>query len=131
MARVSGEAVTRAASAALWANGAIEVLLRLPGVAVSGSDAEQMGLGTPDFRDMPVGPAVWRKPGAVDELLLGAEAIAELMGSESVDSAEVLFQEAVGVVVAGVLYLILRSEALTVAGAPCAYRLKVQPPQWN
>ncbi len=130
MATISSEGAVRAALAALCTNGGFEVSLRLPGLAVSGADAEQLGLGTPQFQDLPLGPAVWRRLGKVDSLLVGAGCVAAPMGSQEVTSAESLFQSAVGVAVAGVLYAITGSEALVVAGAPCAYRLTLQAPTW-
>ena len=108
----------------------LKVTLRLPGLAVGGSEAEQLGLGTPQFQDLPLSPAVWRKLGSAQELLVGAKAVSTLMGSQAVTSAEDLFAGAVGVVVADVLYQITRCEALLVAGAPCAYRLRVAEPIW-
>ena len=130
MATRSGEGAVRAALAALCTNGGFEASLRMPGLAVSGADAEQLGLGTPQFQDLPIGPAVWRRMGKVDSLLVGAGCVAVLMGSQEAASAETLFQSAVGVAVGGVLYPITRSEALLVAGKPCAYRLSVQAPTW-
>ncbi len=130
MAMISSEGVVRAALASMCANGGFQAVLRMPGLAASGSDAEQLGLGTPQFADIPIGPVVWRRLGREDSLLVCAPAVTALMGSQAVTSAESLFQSAVGVVVNGVLYLITRSETLLVAGEPCAYRLSVQAPIW-
>ena len=126
----SEEGAQRAALAVLSANGGFDVVLRIPGQAVSGSDAEQLGLGTPQFQDVPIGPAVWRKAGKSGARLVGAAAVTSLMGVESFSSAESLFQAAVGVVVDEVLYLVAKSEALMVVGVPCAYRLTLQEPTW-
>ncbi len=126
-----GSGVEWLASTCLWSNGGFEVVLRLPGLAVSGSDAEQMGLGAPQFQDVPVGPAVWRKVGVNKALLLGSAAIAVLMGSQGFTSAESLFETAVGVVVDGVAYLITDCEPLMAAGTPCPYRLTVQAQAWD
>lgn len=106
-------------------------MLRLPGLAVSGSDAEQMGLGTPQFQDVPVGPAVWRKVGVNRGLLLGSAAITALMGSQGFTSADCLFEMAVGVVVDGAFYVITDCEPLMAAGAACAYRLTVEARAWD
>jgi hypothetical protein len=131
MATLAEEGALRAACTALHANGGFDVVLRLPGLAVSGSDAEQLGLGTPQFQDVPVGPAVWRKVGVNKELLLAASAVTGLLGSLSFVSAESLFESAVGVVVGDVVYVITQCQALCVAGVPSAYRLKVQEPSWT
>ena len=127
---VSEEGSKRIAEAALWTNGGCEVVLRLPGMAVNGSDAEQLGLATPVFQDVPVGPAAWRKLGRDATLLLGAAAIAALAGSQGFLSAESLFETAVGVVVDGVMYTIAGCDSLMVAGSPCAYRVTVKAPTW-
>ena len=130
MATISDKGAVRAALAALCANGGFQVALRLPGLAVSGSDAEQLGLATPQFQDVPIGPAVWRKVGVNKALVLGASAVTSLMGSGVAASAESLFQTAVGVAVGEVLYVITKAEPLMVAGIACAYRLSLQEPAW-
>ncbi|MBE7158437.1 MAG: hypothetical protein INR62_08410 [Rhodospirillales bacterium] len=43
----SSEGALRAATATLLGNGGFAVQLRMPGSAVSGSDSEELGLGTP------------------------------------------------------------------------------------
>ncbi len=130
MATTSDQGAIRAAMAALWANGGFQVAIRFPGLAASGSDAEQLGLGTPQFEDVPVGPAVWRKAGVNTSLVLGASAVASLIGSQAFAGAESLFQTAVGVVIGDVLYVITKAEPLLVAGTACAYRLSVKAPVW-
>ena len=128
---VSEEGLRRLAEAVLWTNGGCQVDVRMPGLAVNGSDAEQLGLGTPEFQDVPVGPACWRKLGGTSTLLLGAACIAGLVGSREFSSAESLFQAAVGVVVEGVLYAINGCEPLMAGGVPCAYKLTVTGPSWQ
>lgn len=121
----------RAVEALLRSNGGFSVLLRLPGNAVSGSDAEQLGLSTPIFQEIPVGPAVWRKTGSVAELLLAAPAVTALVGSGSNSSAQSLFQSAVGVIVDGVVYGIEEARPVGTGNGPCAYVLAVQAPSWQ
>ncbi|HLI77006.1 MAG TPA: hypothetical protein VKV02_08675 [Acidobacteriaceae bacterium] len=130
MATNCDEGALRAAATALRASGGFQVDLRLPGEAVSGNPAEELGLTAPQFQDVPLGLAVWRKVGNTAGLLLDAASVSSLLGSGAYGSAEVLFQTSVGVVVGGVLYAITKSEPLTVAGLPCAYRLSVQEPAW-
>lgn len=128
---ITEEGASRLAVTTLWANGGFSVVLRMPGLAVSGSDAEQMGLGTPQFQDVPLGPAAWRKVGVDSTLLLAAAGVVELMASQGFASAETLFQTAVGVVVDGVLYGITNCEPIARAGVPCAYRVSVKEPAWS
>ena len=117
--------------AMLCSNGGFSVTLRLPGVAVSGADAEQLGLSTPFFQEVQAGPAVWRKLGSTAALLIEASAIEKLVGSGGFASAKDLFEDAVGIVVDGVLYAIKDAEPLVVAGTPCAYRVTVEAPAWS
>ena len=124
------EGAKRLALAGLWANGGCEAILRLPGLASIGNDAEQLGLATPQFQDVPIGPVVWRKLGVDTALLVAASALEKLSGAPGFADAESLLQAAVGVVIEGVLYAITKCEALSVAGAPCMYRVSVKAPVW-
>ena len=119
----------RLVETALANHGGMTVLLRLPGMASSGTDAEQLGLvGSAVFQDVPLGPAVWRKVGQDKALLLGETAVAGLVGSWGYVSAKELFESAAGVVVEGVMYTILASAAIVVGDGPCGYRLTVAAP---
>ena len=131
MAGALGFNAVRLAETALRANGGFAAQLRMPGMAASGDDAEQLGLATPTFQDEPVGPAVWRKVGVDTALLLGAAAVAALVGSMGFASAEALFEAAAGVVVDGVFYTISASEPVVSGGVPCGYRLSVVLPVWG
>ena len=124
------EGAIRAAAAVLYATGGFEVILRLPGLAAGGSDAEELGLATPQFQDVPVGPAVWRKAGVDKALLIAGASVAEVVGTRDVAAAQSLFQSAVGLVIAGVLYVIKDSEPLLVGGVPAAFRIRVEGPTW-
>ena len=131
MATISDEGAVAAAVAALRTNGGFQVVLRLPGLAVSGSQAEELGLATPEFQDLPLAPAVWRKVGVNTGLLLDAGSVVALVGSQAFESAKDLFEAAVGVVVSGNLYAITKSEPLMVAGVACAYRLTLETQVWT
>ena len=118
----------RLAETALCSRGGAIALLRMPGLAASGDDAEQLGLATPQFQDEPIGPAVWRKAGVDTTLLVAAAGIARLVGSTGFASAEALFEAAAGVVVEGIFYTILNSEPIVAGDTPCGYRLSVVGP---
>jgi hypothetical protein len=128
MATRSRDAVTRAAEAALRNNGGRAVLLRMPAPAASGADAEQLGLATPQFQDLPLYPAAFRKNVSISRLLVSASAVASLIGSRAFNSAEVLFETAVGVVVDDVLYTIAGSVAYQSEGQPYCYCLALRAP---
>lgn len=123
--------VQRATEALLSSHGGFTVLLRLPGVAVSGADGEQLGLSTPMFQEVPIGPAVWRRTGSETVLMVGAMPIAELAGSGDVGAAVSLLQNAVGVVSGEVKYLIESADPVIAGETPCAYLLTLQAPVWH
>ena len=124
-----GVNAVRLAETALASRGSMTVLLRLQGLASSGTDAEQLGLvGAAVFQDVPVGPAVWRKVGQEKTLLLGETAVAALAGSWGYVSAQKMFEAAAGVVVEGVMYTIAASAAIVAGDGPCGYRLTVVAP---
>ena len=128
MATRSQDAVVRAAEAALRSNGGRVVLLSIPAPAASGADAEQLGLATPQFQDLPLYPAAFRKNQSTSKLLVSASAIAEIVGSRAFNSAEVLFETAPGVVLDDVLYTITGSVAYQSEGKPYCYCLALRAP---
>lgn len=118
----------RLAETALSSRGGCIALLRMPGLAISGDDSEQLGLATPTFQDEPIGPAVWRKAGLDTALLIGTTAVTALVGSTGFASAEAMFEAAAGIVVDGVFYTILNSEPIVSGDVSCGYRLSVVGP---
>ena len=122
-----GVNAVRLADTALRNHCSFLAFLRLPGVAVSG-DADQLGLGTPQYQDAPLGAAVWRKVGIDTALLVSASAMAVLAGTREFSSALAMLEAAVGVVVEGILYTISNCEPIVAAGSPCGYRLTVVAP---
>ena len=111
------------ADALLRTLGGRTVLLRMPAAATEGDLGEQVGLATPQFEDVAVGPAAFRRvlvgtgaktAAGTSELLVSASAVEKIVGSLAYDSAAVLFQQAAGVLVDGAL---LRIESVTSAEA--------------
>ena len=88
----------------------------MPGLAASGDDAEQLGLATPAFRELSLGPVTFRKAGKDNKLLVSASAVLALVQTLAFDSADVLFEAAAGVVVGEVLYTIAGSVAAEAEG---------------
>lgn len=131
MSTVAGTGALRIAEALFYGNGSFFVTLRLPGVAGSGSGAEELGLCSPLFQEVPMGPAVWRAQGSTSDLLISAAAVSALAGSGGFASAEILFQQAVGVLADGVLYTVQGAEPLMIGGTACAYRVSLRAPTWN
>ena len=131
MGGVLGFNAGRIAETALRTNGGFPVLLRMPGLAASGQDGEQLGLATPTFQEVPLGPAVWRKIGVDSVLLLSAGPVEALAGTGEFASAKALFEAAAGVVVEDVFYTITGSEPIVAGGVDVGYRLNVVEPVWG
>ena len=124
----SGDGVMRCADAVMRAVGGGVVLLRIAAPAVPGNDAEQLGLATPEFQDVPLGPATFHQSGGVAKLLVSGSAVLAVVGSLGYDSANVLFETAVGVVIGDLLYKITNSVASQAMGTVYSYSLTLMPP---
>ena len=118
----------RAAEALLRTSGGHNVFLRLPAPAVAGDVTEELGLVTPQFQDVELAPAAFHSANSVAKLLVSASAVSAVVGSLAYDSAEVLFETAVGVVIDGVLYEIAGSVASQAMGEAYCYWLTLVPP---
>jgi hypothetical protein len=128
MVNLYNPSAARRADVQLRNNGGLRVLLRMPAPAATGDDAEQLGLATPAFQDIPLAPAAFHKATNATRLLVSASAVQTLLGSGAYDSADVLFATAAGVVIDDVLYQITNSFCSHALGAPYCYRLELQPP---
>lgn len=127
-------AQARVADALLRNLGGRTVLLHIPAPAVPGDLGEQVGLATPSFQDLPIGPAVFRKirpwvalhareRPADSELLLSATAVTQVVGSLGYRSVDVLFASARGVVVDGASLEIMSVASVEAFGSVYLYRL--------
>ena len=124
----SGEGAIRCADAVMRAGGGRTVFLRIAAPAVPNDDAEQMGLATPQFQDVALAPAVFQKADSVGKLLVSASSVGDVLGTLAYDSADVLFETAVGVLIDDVLYKITNSFASQAMGRPYCYWLMLEPP---
>jgi hypothetical protein len=138
---------TRAADILLRAMGGRRVMLRMPAPAVPADPTEQLGLATPQFQDLALAPAVYRKARATlaqgkpakSELLVSASAIERIVGSLAYASASVLFASAVGIIAGPAsdsdastdaeLLEIVSASAEEAFGQPYVYRLVLRAPQ--
>ena len=90
-------AQARVADTLLRGTGGRMVKLRVPAPAIPGDVEEQVGLATPEFQDVVLGPVCFRKvrPTVTDavqyELLVSATAVEAMVGSLAYESASVLF----------------------------------------
>ena len=124
----SSDGAIRLADAAMRSGGGRMVLLRLAIPAVPNNDAEQLGLATPGFQDVALGPATFHKANSVTKLLVSASAVHEVLGSLGFDSANVLFETAGGLFFDGLLYKITNSYSSQAIGVPYCYWLTLEPP---
>ena len=126
-------AAARMTDALLRSLGGCAAALRVPVNAVANQDAEQLGLSEPQFQDLPIGPAVYRRvePTKADgkgeraELLVSATTVLGLAGMMEYESAAVLFAQAAGVLVDGRLMQIAGVTASEAFGRPYLYRLQL------
>jgi hypothetical protein len=126
----------RAADVLLRAMGGQDAMLRMPAPAVPADPAEQLGIATPTFQDLPLAPVVFRKARATVadgkaakwELLISATVIEGLVGSLEFASASVLFAEAFGVLSGGELFEVESATPEQAFGRPYVYRLILRAP---
>jgi hypothetical protein len=127
----------RAADVLLRAMGGRSVMLRMPAPSVPADPAEQLGLATPAFQDLPLAPVLHRKARATVtegkatqwELLVSATAVENLVGSLEYASASVLFAQAYGVLSDDELFEVISASAEEAFGLPYVYRLILRAPQ--
>ncbi len=126
----------RAADVLLSCAGGRSVVLRMPAPASAGDTTEQLGLAVPEFQDVELAPVVFRKARATTaegktakwELIVSATAVNAVVGSLGYSAASVLFANAFGVLVDGVLMEVESATESEVGGAPYVYRLVVRAP---
>jgi hypothetical protein len=121
-------AAVRIADTLLRANGGRAVWLRLPAPAVANNDGEQLGLATPQYQDAELAPVAFRKMEKTTVLLVSGSVVKSIVGSLQFNSAEVLFETAIGVVVDCLLYTILSNTASTSDGETFLYTLELRAP---
>ncbi len=125
---LTGDGAVRQADTVMRAVGGRAVLLRMAAPAASGDDAEQLGLATPEFQDVELAPAVLHKQNSVTKLLVSASAVQAVLGSLAYDSADVLFETAVGIVMDGLVYEITNSFSSDAMGEAYCYWLVLKAP---
>ncbi len=127
-------AATGMADGLLRQAGGRTVLLRMPVAAVPGDVGEQLGLATPQFQDVELAPAVFRRVRAkaatgdleravLYELMVSALAMNRVAGTLAYDSAALMFSQAVGVVVDGVLLEVIWMTSSQAFGSVYMYRV--------
>jgi hypothetical protein len=138
---MSTQPVVRSASGA--ANRIADVLLQVVGGTMvqvriytqsAAGDGGQVGQPSPAYQDYPLGPAVFRRITATlqkgepnrYELLVSSTAVANLVTSLALASAEELFDTALGIVVDGSVRLIEGLGSSEAFGSAYLYTLKLR-----
>ncbi len=121
----------RLADALLRSNGGTTAYLQMPTTPGDAADTGQIGIDAPNFQPLPLSPVVFRRERATMsegqpakcELIVSGAAVSAAVGAMQVASADLLFQMAAGVAVAGELFLIEAVSFSEFMGAAYAYRL--------
>jgi hypothetical protein len=124
----------RVAAALLRAGGGTTACLQMSPLQGDTTNAGQLGIDAPGFLSLPLSPVVFRKARVAMqdgqlpkyELLVSAEAVYAQVSQMQLSSAQALFTQASGVVVAGKLFLIEAVAASESQGQPYLYRLLLQ-----
>jgi hypothetical protein len=112
-------------------------MLRLPTPGAGGDPSEQLGLVSPEFNDLELSPAVFRRAdtggssgaAATWELLVSAISVGAIVDATGSESADEVFATAFGVLVGETLMGIEAVSSSDMDGVPYVYRLKLRPPE--
>jgi hypothetical protein len=124
----------RLANSLLRSSGGTTAFLQMPPATGDTADAGQLGLDAPNFQQLPLSPVVLRlaRPLMTEgqpqkyELLVSGSAVSAAVGQMQVASADLLFQMAAGVAIAGELFLIEAVSQAECMGAVYLYRLALR-----
>jgi hypothetical protein len=119
------------ADALLRAGGGISVSLLVAPATGDSSDAGQLGISAPNFQQLSLSPAIFRKVRATMqqgqlaqyELLISASAVQQQVSALQIISADALFDTAAGVEINGALFLIEARSVSESLGQVYLYRL--------
>jgi hypothetical protein len=122
------------ADALLRATAGSVATLLVPAAIGDSADAGQLGIDAPQFQQLPLAPAVFRRTRAVMtegeepkyELLVSASAVQAQVGTLQLTSADALFLMAGGVLVGGGLFQIESWSSSELLGQSCLYRLQLR-----
>lgn len=130
-----GDAARRSAGALLGTLAGDAVVLRMPAVPVGDSDAEELGLGSPEFQEVMLSPALVRlisRLGAVQSqslVLVAASAVETALGVDGAAAVEAALRSASFVQVGDRMMLLERVERRAVFGRAYLYRLLLKTPE--
>ena len=130
MTGISGSAAARAADAMLRTLGGTQVILLFAAAGLPAEGASELGLVDPGVVQAPIAPVIVRElttetngPRRRIELVVGRSAMAQQVSQRSVESADVLFETALGVVYEGEMFHIEGFVVERFAGVAYLYRV--------
>lgn len=119
------------ADALLRAGGGIAVSLFVAPATVDSSDAGQVGIDIPNFQQLSLSPAIFRRVRATMqegqqaryELLISASAVQQQVSTLQLTSADALFDTAAGIEINGAQFLVESRSVSQSLGQVYLYRL--------
>ncbi len=119
------------ADSLLRAGGGMAISLLMAPATGDSSDAGQLGINSPNFQQLSLSPAIFRKVRATMqqdqmsqyELLISASAVQQQVSALQLTSADALFDTAAGVEISGALFLIEAHSVSESLGQVYLYRL--------
>jgi hypothetical protein len=130
MSGISGTAAARAADAMLQTLGGTGVVLLFPAAGMPGEGIAELGLVDPGVVQAPICPVIVRElttetngPRRRIEVLAGRSTLAELISQRNVETADVLFETALGLVYRGEVFHIQGFIVERLGGIAYLYRV--------
>ncbi len=105
------------------------VLLRMPAPPVADSVAEELGLGSPQFNDLTIAPALVQQNGAKTLVTVGADALETALGVSGADAVEDAVRGSSFAVVSDRTLQVLQVERREIFGRAYLYRLLLVAPE--
>ena len=105
------------------------VVLRMPQPPVGDSDAEELGLGSPQFTDVLLSPALVQQRGEKTLVTVAAEAMELALGVSGAEAVEEAVRSATFAVVSDRLLQVAQVERRAVYGRAYLYRLLLVAPE--
>jgi hypothetical protein len=123
---VQGDGRVRACETLLRTCGGQMVTLQISAPGTAGDPSEELGLVTPQFQEVELGPAVWRKLGSTNVLLVSACSVAVLAGTLASSSVVEMLEGAAGIVVDGTTFAVESVVAQSVGAEPVYFTLTLR-----
>ena len=124
-----GVGARRAASSLLQTLACDAVVLRMPQPPVGNTDGEELGLGSPQFTDTAVAPALVQQSGAKTLVTVSADALETALGVSEAQAVEDAVRASSFVLVSDRTLQVVQVERREVFGRAYLYRLLLGAPE--